>query len=132
MALTEIWIAGKPPTATAQQKGRSATGAWYKPAKLKAAEDYYLWGLKSYRPAEPLEGAVILSVEFRFPATKPHKDGDPKITRPDTDNMIKLLKDCMTKLGFWVDDAQVALELVRKSYATEPGVKIVVSSWGQR
>ena len=132
MALTEIWIAGKPPTATSQQKGRSASGVWYKPAKLKAAEDHYLWGLKSYRPAEPLEGAVILSVEFRFPATKPHKDGDPKITRPDTDNMIKLLKDCMTKLGFWVDDAQVCMETVRKNYATEPGVKIVISSWGQR
>lgn len=130
--MTEIWIPGKPPTATAQQKGRSRTGAWYKPAKLKAAEDYYLWGLKSSRPAEPLEGPVILSVEFRFPATKPHKDGDPKITRPDTDNMIKLLKDCMTKLNYWQDDAQVALELVRKSYAAEPGVKIIVSRWGQR
>ena len=46
--------------------------------------------------------------------------------------MIKTLKDCMTKMGFWVDDAQVALELVRKSYAAEPGVKIIVSSWGQR
>ena len=130
--MIEIFIPGKPPTATSQQKGRSASGVWYKPAKLKAAEDYYLWGLKSYRPAEPLEGAVILSVEFRFPATKPHKDGDPKITRPDTDNMIKLLKDCMTKLGFWVDDAQVCMETVRKSYATEPGVKIIVSKWGQR
>lgn len=130
--MTEIWIPGKPPTATAQQKGRTATGVWYKPAKLKAAEDWYLWGLRTHRPETPMEGAVIFSVEFRFPATKPHKDGDPKITRPDTDNMVKLLKDCMTKLGFWQDDAQVAMELVRKSYATEPGVKIVVSEWGKR
>ena len=130
--MTEIWIPGKPPTATAQQKGHSRSGAWYKPAKLKAAEDWYLWGLSKYRLPKPLEGAVIFSVEFRFPATKPHKDGDPKITRPDTDNMVKLLKDCMTKMGFWLDDAQVAMELVRKSYAAEPGVKIVLGRWGQR
>ena len=130
--MIEIWIPGKPPTATAQQKGRSRTGAWYKPAKLQAAEDWYLWGLRPHRPPEPLEGAVIFSVEFRFPAVKPHKNGDPKITRPDTDNMVKLLKDCLTKLHFWQDDAQVALELVRKSYADEPGVKILVSKWGDR
>ena len=82
--------------------------------------------------AAELEGAVIFSVEFRFPATKPHKDGDPKITRPDTDNMVKLLKDCMTRLGFWTDDAQVCMETVRKSYAAEPGVRIIVSKWGAR
>ena len=128
MALTEIWIAGKPPTATSQQKGRSASGVWYKPAKLKAAEDYYLWGLKSYRPAEPLEGAVILSVEFRFPATKPHKDGDPKITRPDTDNMIKLLKDCLTRSGYWKDDAQVCSELTDKLWADVPGLYVSVEA----
>ena len=130
--MIEIWIPGKPPMATAQQKGRSAAGTWYKPAKLRAAEDYYLWGLRSSRPAAPMEGAVILSVEFRFPAGRGHKDGEPKITRPDTDNMIKTLKDCMTRLGFWLDDAQVVQETVRKSYATEPGVRIIVSRWGSR
>ncbi len=127
--MTEIWIPGKPPTATSQQKGRSASGVWYKPAKVRAAEQWYLWGLKSSKPAEPLEGAVILSVEFRFPAGRGHKDGDPKITRPDTDNMIKLLKDCMTKLGFWVDDAQVAAESVVKIWHSVPGIAVTVSSW---
>ena len=130
--MIEIWIPGKPPTATSQEKGRSAAGAWYKPAKLRAAEQWYLWGLRSSRPSAPLEGAVILSVEFRFPAGRDHKDGEPKITRPDTDNMVKALKDCMTRLGFWTDDAQVCMETVRKSYAAEPGVRIIVSKWGAR
>ena len=30
-----------------------------------------------------------------------------EVTKPDTDNLQKLLKDCMTKCGFWKDDAQV-------------------------
>lgn len=131
--MIQFFIPGEPPTATAQQKGYNRrTKKYYKPAELRAAEQWYLWGLRSSRPAAPLEGAVILSVEFRFPAGKGHKDGEPKITRPDTDNLIKALKDCMTRLGFWTDDAQVAQETVRKSYAAEPGVRIIVSKWGAR
>lgn len=130
--MIEIWIPGKPPTATSQQKGRTSTGVWYKPAKLKQAEAYYMRGLRFNIPDAPLEGPVILSVDFRFPATKPHKPGEPKITRPDTDNMIKLLKDCMTRSSYWIDDAQVAEEIIKKTYAEEPGVKILVSAWGRR
>ena len=32
----------------------------------------------------------------------------------------KLLKDCMTKCGFWKDDAQVVREMVEKRWADEP------------
>ena len=37
-----------------------------------------------------------------------------KASCPDTDNLNKLLKDCMTKLGFWNDDAQVCREIIEK------------------
>ena len=33
-------------------------------------------------------------------------DGEYRTTKPDTDNLQKLLKDCMTATGFWTDDAQ--------------------------
>ena len=32
--------------------------------------------------------------------------------------MIKLLKDCMTKKGFWKDDAHVAYEILGKYWTT--------------
>lgn len=122
-----IWIPGKPPTATAQQKGQNRqTGVWYKPAKLKAAEDYYLWGLKAHKPRVPFGGAVRLDVIFFFPSNKSHKDGELKTTRPDNDNSVKLLKDCMTRLGFWMDDAQVTTDFIRKFYSDKPGVLIEV------
>lgn len=49
-----------------------------------------------------------------------------KDTRPDTDNLQKLLKDCMTACGYWRDDAQVASEISEKFWATLPGIYIKV------
>ena len=51
------------------------------------------------------------------------------MTRPDTDNLQKLLKDCMTRTGFWRDDAQVCREDVTKRWSREkPGIRIRVVS----
>ena len=44
--------------------------------------------------------------------------------KPDTDNLVKLLKDCMTKVGFWKDDAQVTRDIVEKFWADIPGIYI--------
>lgn len=129
--MIDIWIPGKPPTATAQQKGRTHSGVWYKPANVKAAEDLYMAWLKIQRPAQPMEGALVLRVDFCFPANKPHKPGEPKVTRPDTDNMVKLLKDCLTRSGYWLDDAQVAEETVLKIYDKDPGIRIMIRGWNE-
>ena len=72
------------------------------------------------RPKEPIEGAVQLTVMWLFPKGKSHKNGEWRTTRPDTDNLQKLLKDCMTKVGFWKDDAQVVSERVEKRWSDEP------------
>ena len=129
--MIDIWIPGKPPTATAQQKGRTHSGVWYKPKALREAEETYMAWLKIQRPAQPMEGAVVMRVDFCFPANKPHKPGEPKITRPDTDNMIKLLKDCLTRSGYWKDDAQVADETVIKIYDKDPGIRIMIRGWNE-
>ena len=51
------------------------------------------------------------------------------MTRPDTDNLQKLLKDCMTRVGFWNDDAQVCREEVTKRWSRQaPGIAIKVVS----
>lgn len=131
-----IWftISGQPPTATAQQKGLSRNGTWYKPQHLKEAEAFYMHAVKKYRPAVPLEGPIELRVEFYFRSskTKGHRAGDPKTSRPDTDNMVKLLKDCLTRSGFWKDDALVAKEIVYKGYNDLPGINITIIPWEER
>ena len=50
-------------------------------------------------------------------------------TKPDTDNLQKLFKDCMTKLGFWKDDARVASEIAEKFWSEVVGIYVRVEEW---
>ena len=119
----------KPPTVTHQEKaihvvkGKPVT---YEPAKLKEARSKLMAYLGQHTPVVPLRGAICLGVKWCFPVTGKHEDGEWKTTRPDTDNLQKLLKDCMTDLGFWKDDAQVASEIVEKFWAKVPGIYLNV------
>ena len=74
-----------------------------------------------------MEGALELTAVWRFPKGKSHKDGEWRVTRPDTDNLQKMLKDCMTKTGYWKDDAQVVREVVEKRWAEVPGIDIQIT-----
>ena len=128
--MISFFIPGEPPTVTAQQKGYSRkTGKFYKKAELQDVDQKYMAYAYQARPEHPIEGAVCLTVMFGFGAGGKHKDCEPKITRPDTDNMVKLLKDCLTRCRFWKDDAQVALETVVKSWRNVPGIFVVVQTW---
>ena len=70
---------------------------------------------------------VRLAVKWCFPNGN-HKNGEYRTTKPDTDNLQKLLKDVMTDLGFWKDDALVASEIVEKFWAETPGIFIYVET----
>ena len=119
----------KVPTATHQEKQvRVVRGKpqFYEPDGLRAARQKLEAHLSRFAPEKPLRGPVQLLVKWCFPITGKHQDGEWKTTKPDTDNLQKLLKDCMTKLGYWKDDAQVASELVEKFWAVQSGLFIMV------
>lgn len=117
------------PTATSQEKGINyKTHIVYTKREIQEVKQKYLARLAPHRPAEPLTGPICLMVQFGYPANKKHEAGTWKITKPDTDNAVKLLKDCMTRLGFWLDDAQVAYEVVQKKYLFVPGIFVQVSN----
>lgn len=122
----EFFMPMIPPTATHQeQQVRVVKGkpVFYDPPELKAARSKLTAHLAGHRPGEPLTGAVRLVVKWCFPRGE-HGDGEYRITKPDTDNLQKLLKDCMTAAGFWKDDAQVASEICEKFWAEIPGIYI--------
>jgi len=120
-------IPGNPPTATAQQKGQNRkTGKYYKTPELQDAEQKYMAYVAQARPPEPITGPVQLHVVFMFDHRGRHKDGEAKTTRPDTDNMVKLLKDVLTRCGFWKDDAQVYDERVLKVWDSQPRIVVMV------
>lgn len=118
-----------PPTVTHQEKDitvRKGKPIVYEPAELKAARAKLEAHLAGHQTAVPLRGPVQLIVKWCFPATGKHINGEWKTTKPDTDNLEKLLKDCMTKLGFWKDDAQVCSEICEKFWADIPGIFICI------
>lgn len=113
------------PTATGQERGVNLkTGIYYEHAGAKASRAKLNGHLAPHRPEMPLTGPIRLTVKWCFPATKAHPAGSWKASKPDTDNLLKILKDEMTHLGFWKDDAQVCSEINEKFYWNIPGIYI--------
>lgn len=126
---TNFFIPMIPPTCTHQEKQVAVVGGkprFYEPAELKAARAKLQAHLAGFVPETPYAGAVRLTVKWLFPITGKHQDGEWKTSKPDTDNLQKLLKDVMTGLGYWKDDALVASEITEKFWAARTGIFIVI------
>ena len=125
----EFFMAMIPPTITHQEKKVHVVNGrprFYEPDELKAARQKLTAYLGQHVPEEPYQGGIQLIVKWCFQTKGRHKDGEYRITKPDTDNLQKLLKDCMTTVGFWKDDALVCREIVEKFWAEIPGIYIRV------
>ena len=116
------------PFGTAQMKrydGRS--GHFFKSARLMQTEATYMGRLLPHCPKEPSELPIALSIEFRYSAKSKMLRGTWKTSRPDVDNIAKLLIDCMTKSGFWKDDSQIVRLTLEKNYSEKELAEIVVT-----
>lgn len=120
-----------PPTVTHQEMKTTVnknTGRviYYEPSELKDARAKLTAHLSKHRPAEPMDGALYLQTVWVFPADDKHPPKTWKTSKPDTDNLQKMLKDIMTDLGFWTDDALVCMENISKSYDAVPGIFVQI------
>lgn len=124
-----------PPTTTAQMKKIGIVRGKpyvYTPENVKKAKDEIIKHLMPFKPNAPMEGAIELRVSWLFPKGTRHRHNEWRITKPDTDNLEKMLKDCMTELGFWNDDAQVVKETCEKRWSDEPtGIAIEIEMLGR-
>jgi len=78
------------------------------------------------------EGPVRVDLEFRMPRTKslPKTREKPHVTRPDIDNLSKLILDAMTPILI-ANDTQVVDLRARKRYALKdepPGCRIELAA----
>lgn len=118
---------GQPrPRAFARKLGEKFVARMYDAGTAEAWKSQVAAVALSHRPRSPVEGPVILRLEFRFPRPKSlcrRKDPDgemPHIAKPDVDNAAKCVMDVLTQLGgFWRDDAQVATLIVSKVYCAK-------------
>lgn len=126
--MIEFFIPMKLPTKTHQEKKVCVVNGkpkFYEPTELAAARVKFRDNLSAYVPAQPFVGGVRLVTKWCFPRGA-HANGEYRITKPDTDNLVKLLKDVMTDLHFWKDDAQVASEIIEKFWAEIPGLYVAM------
>lgn len=72
--------------------------------------------LAMHAPGTPMSGPILLGVRCYLPVpkSKPNRWKEDAImgivrptTKPDMDNMLKQIKDCMTRMRFWEDDKQI-------------------------
>lgn len=138
--MIEFFMPMIPPTVTQQEhkvtvNRKSGRVVFYDPPELKAARSRFMDQVGRYAPEAPLDGALQLITKWIWPMDQERQEMlavvDPerfawKTTKPDTDNLIKLLKDCMTRTGFWKDDAQVASEITEKFLAHRPGIYVKI------
>ena len=134
--VTRFMLSFNPPTVTHQEqkirilwdkKNNRHIPQKYNPPELEEAKQLYIAHLMKNRLPEPLAGPVALMVQWRFLTARKQLDQTWKTTKPDTDNLNKLLKDCMTLAGFWHDDAQVVYEAISKIWVIEdPGIMISI------
>lgn len=129
--IIEFFMPMTPPTCTHQEKQvRVVNGkpVFYEPQEVKAARRKLQAHLGRHVPEQGFKGAVRLTTWWCFPVKGNHCDGEYRTSRPDTDNLVKMLKDVMTELHFWKDDAQVASEVIEKYWAYVPGIYVKVES----
>jgi Holliday junction resolvase RusA-like endonuclease len=137
--MIDFFIPCNPPKSTAQgssriMKRRDGTQFVGRFANSKAtkAKANLLTLLHPHRPETPLEGPLELVVGWAYPWRKsePKKnrvDGFKWCdTRPDVDNLAKMLLDAMTTAGFWNDDSQIASLCFEKTWSDKPGIKIII------
>lgn len=120
---------GKIPRTTAQQKRyNSRTGCFFGSEALNAARYYYESRLciqrRGHGVKDPFCGPVKLFVRFNFKAARKKDIGKPKTTRPDCDNAVKLIQDCLMSAGWISDDSQIYQLTVAKYWSDSESVYI--------
>lgn len=125
----EFFMPMVPPTTTFQAKQLAIVKGkprLFDSAELKAVKAKLRDHVGPHAPDAPLSGAVRLMTKWCWPVGETHGNGEYKATKPDTDNLVKALKDAMAKTGFFTDDAQVASEITEKFWADVPGIYVMV------
>lgn len=129
-----FWVSGEPkgqprPRAFARKMGGKFVARVFDAGTAEAWKGAVAAEAAQHKPSAPISGPVRLRINFFMPRPKGHfvagkperglKIGAPyrHVGKPDADNLAKAVMDALTQCGwFWVDDAQVAVLTVVKSY----------------
>ena len=89
-----------------------------------------LYRVIPFRPTKPLESPLKCEIEWVYPwrvsETKKNKEKGFMWcnTRPDCDNITKMMWDVLTQAGFWKDDGLVSKLVFSKKWAKKSYIRI--------
>lgn len=138
MKPVDFFIPCVPPKSTHQgslriikKKDGSQFVGKFKNSKAKQAEGDMISLFLPHKPKQAFDGPVMCSIEWTYPW---RKSESKKVrneytwkycdTRPDCDNLTKMVADIMTRLNFWNDDSQIAVLKFTKRWGDDPGIGI--------
>lgn len=119
------------PSATAQQRGHGAHGKTWESPGLKAARAAWQALFEKHKPEKPLEGAITIQFILLY-----HRKGldpdavQPRVVRPDVDNLTKVIFDALMAAGVIRDDASIFNHHgVKLEYAGPSKVHFIIENW---
>lgn len=128
---------GRPRTRVVKPAGRAAFSHTYTPARTRNAKAYLREYISARCPAEPLQGALFVTVTVVLvpPKSRPkwwHEAVESgavwPTSKPDVDNLAKTILDASNGI-VWRDDAQIVDLHVRKAYGRPRTVLEVGERW---
>lgn len=104
------------------------TGIAFTPGKTRRAEQDVRFFLGEVWKREPLSGPINLAVGFSFlrPKSVSQTKRPYMTTKPDLDNLVKLIKDAANGL-LWADDSQIIEIAAFKVYGPKESIRIQFS-----
>ncbi|MBN1574537.1 MAG: RusA family crossover junction endodeoxyribonuclease [Deltaproteobacteria bacterium] len=135
--MIQFTVYGEP---AAKGRPRAAMGAdgrirgAYTPGKTRVEETNFRAQAVRVKPERPFEGPVVLEVVFfrGVPRSWSERKKERALSggilpavRPDTDNLVKLVKDALNGV-FWRDDAQVVKLTAEKRYSDTPRTEVKI------
>jgi Holliday junction resolvase RusA-like endonuclease len=134
----KFWIDCIPPKSTHQASAiimrNKATGKQFvgmsQSSKGKKVQQELMSLFAPHRPEKPYKGPIYLQIKWVYDWRKSETKKTRKLgrlpcdTRPDVDNICKIILDIMTRLAYWHDDSQVAQLHFSKEWGDTPGIGI--------
>ena len=116
-----------------KQRARKGRGGFYTPAETVAFQQVVQWSAKAAGVRES-EGPIGLFISATYKPPKSWNKEDIKaaietpwykITKPDFDNIEKIISDGLNKIAY-KDDAQVCVSSFEKFYGEEDSIEVTI------
>lgn len=121
-----------------QTKGGRSFVQSYSPAATVLAETSFAALAEKHAPPAPFTGPLAVTITFDMPELASWPEWKRTVgpwhheSKPDLDNLGKLVLDALQKSGlWWRDDAQVARLTMAKAYGPRPGTLVTIEQLEQ-